>query len=302
MSNLHSDGERRRRHRRRSPTGSPRPSSERHSQLVVGLDPRLDLLPLELRGDAHVGRPAAAEATARFCCGIVDAVAPYVVAVKPQLAFFEVLGSDGLAAFERVVGYARSAGLLVIVDGKRGDIGSTARAYADAYLEPSEGREPARRRADRQPVPRPRLARAVRRRLPARRRRDLLPRQDLERRLGRRPGPRALRRPAALAPGRRARARAGRGARRRLRPLERRRRRRRDAPARGRRGAAAAAAGDPAPAGRRRAGRDARPTSRARSRAGRRARSSTPRARSCTPSGRARISTGVRPRPPRPRG
>ena len=114
---------------------------ERRSQLVVGLDPRLDLLPLELRGDAHVGRPAAAEATARFCCGIVDAVAPYVVAVKPQLAFFEVLGSDGIAAFERVVAYARAAGLLVIVDGKRGDIGSTARAYADAYLEPAAGRE-----------------------------------------------------------------------------------------------------------------------------------------------------------------
>ncbi len=116
---------------------------QKRTQLVVGLDPRLDLLPLELRGDAHVGRPAAAEATARFCCAIVDAVAPYVVAVKPQLAFFEVLGSDGIAAFERVAGYARSAGLLVIVDGKRGDIGSTARAYADAYLEPpAEGRRP----------------------------------------------------------------------------------------------------------------------------------------------------------------
>ncbi|HKP19271.1 MAG TPA: orotidine-5'-phosphate decarboxylase [Gaiellaceae bacterium] len=115
---------------------------QKRSQLVVGLDPRLDLLPLELRGDAHVGRPAAAEATARFCCGIIDAVAPYVVAVKPQLAFFEALGPDGLGAFERVAGYARSAGLLVIADGKRGDIGSTARAYADAYLEPSGGREP----------------------------------------------------------------------------------------------------------------------------------------------------------------
>ena len=107
----------------------------KRSQLVVGLDPVLDLLPLELRGDAQTGRPAAAEGVARFCCGIVDAVAPYVVAVKPQLAFFEVLGSDGIAAFERVVGYARAAGLLVVVDGKRGDIGSTARAYADAYLE-----------------------------------------------------------------------------------------------------------------------------------------------------------------------
>jgi len=115
---------------------------QKRSQLVVGLDPRLDLLPLELRGNAQIGRPAAADATARFCCGIIDAVAPYAVAVKPQLAFFEVMGADGLAAFERSVEYARAAGLLVIVDGKRGDIGSTARAYADAYLEPVPPREP----------------------------------------------------------------------------------------------------------------------------------------------------------------
>jgi orotidine-5'-phosphate decarboxylase len=72
----------------------------------------------------------------------VDAVGPYAVAVKPGLAFFEALGSDGIAALERVVAYARAAELLVILDGKRGDIGSTARAYADAYLEPSDGREP----------------------------------------------------------------------------------------------------------------------------------------------------------------
>ena len=115
---------------------------QKRSQLVVGLDPVLDLLPLELRGDAQIGRPAAAEAVSRFRCGIIDAVASYAVAIKPQLAFFEVLGSDGIAAFERVAGYARAAGLLVIVDGKRGDIGSTARAYADAYLEPGESREP----------------------------------------------------------------------------------------------------------------------------------------------------------------
>src|SRR5947207_1795770 len=107
----------------------------KRSQLVVGLDPRLDLLPVELRGDAHVARSAAADAVARFCCGIVDAVAPYAVAVKPQLAFFEALGADGVRAFEQTCQYARSAGLLVIADAKRGDIGSTARAYAAAYLE-----------------------------------------------------------------------------------------------------------------------------------------------------------------------
>jgi orotidine-5'-phosphate decarboxylase len=112
---------------------------ERRSQLVVGLDPQLDLLPVELRGDAHLGRRAAADACTRFCKGVVDAVAPYVVAVKPQLAFFEALGADGLQSFEDVCGYCRAAGLILIADGKRGDIGSTARAYASAYLEARDG-------------------------------------------------------------------------------------------------------------------------------------------------------------------
>ena len=107
---------------------------ERRSQLVVGLDPQLDLLPLELRGDAHTGREAAATAYARFCRGLIDAVCPYCVAVKPQSAFFEALGADGVRAFEEVCEYAATAGLLVIGDVKRGDIGSTARAYAAAYL------------------------------------------------------------------------------------------------------------------------------------------------------------------------
>jgi len=108
----------------------------KRSQIVVGLDPRVDLLPVELRGESVVGRAEAAAAYARFCCGLVDAVSPYVVAVKPQVAFFEALGADGIAAFERVCAYARDVGLLVIADAKRGDIGSTARSYAAAYLEP----------------------------------------------------------------------------------------------------------------------------------------------------------------------
>ena len=104
----------------------------KRSQVLVGLDPRPELFPVELRGEPP------AEASARFCRGIVDAVAPYVVGVKPQLAFFEALGPDGLAAFEEICAYARAAGLVVLADGKRGDIGSTARAYAAAYLEPRE--------------------------------------------------------------------------------------------------------------------------------------------------------------------
>jgi orotidine-5'-phosphate decarboxylase len=99
----------------------------KRSQLVVGLDPRPELIPVELGRDV-----------ARFCCGIVDAVAPHAVAVKPQLAFFEAEGVDGMAAFVETCRYARRAGLLVLADGKRGDIGSTARAYAAAYLEGDE--------------------------------------------------------------------------------------------------------------------------------------------------------------------
>ena len=114
----------------------------KRTQLVVGLDPRLDLLPMELRGESVLGRAAAASAVARFCKGIVDAVGPYVVAVKPQSAFFEALGADGIRALEEVSDYARSSGLLVLLDAKRGDIGSTARAYAAAFLEPRNGHGP----------------------------------------------------------------------------------------------------------------------------------------------------------------
>jgi orotidine-5'-phosphate decarboxylase len=114
----------------------------KRSQLLVGLDPRPDLLPVELRGETYLSRAAAADACARFCRGLIDAVSPYVVGVKLQVAFFEALGSDGLRAYEEVCDYARAATLLVVADGKRGDIGSTARAYANAYLEAGEGRLP----------------------------------------------------------------------------------------------------------------------------------------------------------------
>ncbi len=114
----------------------------KRTQLVVGLDPVADLLPVEVRGDSHLGREHVADACERFCRGLVDAVAPYAVGVKPQAAFFEALGADGFRAFENVCAYARDAGLLVIADAKRGDIGSTSRAYAAAFLEPRDDDPP----------------------------------------------------------------------------------------------------------------------------------------------------------------
>ncbi len=104
--------------------------------LCVGLDPMLERLPAELQG---VDPAASYE---RFCNGIVDAVAETAVAVKLQSAFFEALGSRGVAVFERVAEHARAAGLLVVADVKRGDIPSTAEAYAAAFLEPREGEPP----------------------------------------------------------------------------------------------------------------------------------------------------------------
>lgn len=114
----------------------------KRSQLVAGLDPRPEQLPVELGGEVQLGREHAAAACARFCCGVIDAVAPYVVGVKPQVAFFEALGWPGMRAFEEVCAYARSAELIVIADAKRGDIGSTARSYAAAYLESRNGERP----------------------------------------------------------------------------------------------------------------------------------------------------------------
>ena len=107
---------------------------------LVGLDPRSELLPEGICSDAKGKDPAAvAEAFGRFCRGVIDVVASLVAVVKPQAAFFEQLGPQGMAALADVIGYAQRKGLLVILDGKRNDIGSTAAAYADGYLG-SEGR------------------------------------------------------------------------------------------------------------------------------------------------------------------
>ena len=73
----------------------------------------------------------------QFCREVIDVVAPLVPVVKPQMAFFEELGPPGLQALADVVSYARQQQLLVILDGKRNDIGTTAAAYARAYLGPS---------------------------------------------------------------------------------------------------------------------------------------------------------------------
>jgi orotidine-5'-phosphate decarboxylase len=108
------------------------------SPVVVGLDPRLESLPPSLlaacRRTHGATMDAAAEALWQFNRAIIDAVYDLVPAVKPQLAFYECYGVEGLRVFARTVQYARQAGLLVIADAKRNDIGPVAAAYADAFV------------------------------------------------------------------------------------------------------------------------------------------------------------------------
>ncbi len=98
--------------------------------LCAGIDPSADLL-------ADWGLPDSAVGLRTFGLTCVEAFTEVVPVVKPQVAFFERLGSDGLAALEDVLAACRDAGLLAIADAKRGDIGSTMEAYAAAWLDPT---------------------------------------------------------------------------------------------------------------------------------------------------------------------
>ena len=97
--------------------------------LCAGIDPHSGLL-------AEWGLPDDVSGLERFALTAVEGLAPYCAIVKPQSAFYERFGSRGIAVLERVVAESRAAGALVLLDVKRGDIGSTTQAYADAYLDP----------------------------------------------------------------------------------------------------------------------------------------------------------------------
>ena len=97
--------------------------------LSVGLDPSREVL-------AHWGLPDEPQGLVALGRAVIDAAHQSAAAIKPQVSFFERFGAAGIAALELVVKEARSAGLLVIIDAKRGDIGSTMAGYAEAYLVP----------------------------------------------------------------------------------------------------------------------------------------------------------------------
>jgi len=96
------------------------------SPLSVGIDPVMEHLP--------EGIPKTIAGASAFCRGIIDAVANIAACVKLQLACYELLRGEGMRLFWDIAAYAKERGLIVIADGKRNDIGSTAELYAEAYL------------------------------------------------------------------------------------------------------------------------------------------------------------------------
>ncbi|WP_030240632.1 orotidine-5'-phosphate decarboxylase [Streptomyces sp. NRRL S-350] len=106
-----------------------RQALDTRGQLCVGIDPHASLLAAWGLGDDLAGLET-------FTRTVVEALADRVAVLKPQAAFFERFGSKGVAVLEKAVEEARAAGALVLMDAKRGDIGSTMAAYAEAFLSP----------------------------------------------------------------------------------------------------------------------------------------------------------------------
>jgi orotidine-5'-phosphate decarboxylase len=106
---------------------------EKKSHLMVGLDPHYDKFPKQLM-DKLTSLKAIGDTIFEFNKNIIDEIYSIVPAVKPQIAFYERFGIEGLKAYKKTVKYAKNKGLIVIGDVKRNDIGSTAKAYSDAHL------------------------------------------------------------------------------------------------------------------------------------------------------------------------
>ena len=107
---------------------------ETNNPTVMGLDPRYDMLPECVKEKYPATIEGACEAILEYNKALIDACFDIIPAVKPQIAFYEMLGVPGIKVFEETCKYAHEKGMVVIADAKRGDIGSTAEGYASAFL------------------------------------------------------------------------------------------------------------------------------------------------------------------------
>lgn len=111
---------------------------EKNNPTVAGLDPKLDYIPEDIKQEAFkkYGETfeGAANALFEFNKTLIDHLCDIVPAVKPQAAYYEMYGAEGIKCLKKTIDYAKSNGMYVILDAKRGDIGATSEAYASAYL------------------------------------------------------------------------------------------------------------------------------------------------------------------------
>lgn len=107
---------------------------ETNNPTVMGLDPRYDMLPECVRNKYDASLEGACEAILEYNKALIDATCDIVPAVKPQVAFYEMFGIEGIRVFNETCKYAKEKGMVVIADCKRGDIGSTAQGYSNAFL------------------------------------------------------------------------------------------------------------------------------------------------------------------------
>lgn len=107
---------------------------ETNNPTVMGLDPRYDMIPESIRTKYSEDIEGACKAILEFNKELIDSVYDIVPAVKPQIAFYEMFGTEGIKVFNETCKYAKQKGMIIIADVKRGDIGSTAAGYSNAYL------------------------------------------------------------------------------------------------------------------------------------------------------------------------
>ena len=107
---------------------------ETNNPTVMGLDPRYDMIPECVRSKYSNDLEGISKAILEYNKELIDNSYDIIPAIKPQLAFYEMFGIEGMKAFKETCKYAKEKGMIVIADAKRGDIGSTAKGYSNAYL------------------------------------------------------------------------------------------------------------------------------------------------------------------------
>jgi len=111
---------------------------EMNNPTCIGLDPRYEMVPEEIKWKYSNDNHGICQAILEYNKALIDSISDIIPAVKPQSAFYELLGLEGIKVLSQTCKYAKEKGMIVILDSKRGDIGSTSKAYSSAYLAPGE--------------------------------------------------------------------------------------------------------------------------------------------------------------------